>query len=144
MVIRMGTNSRKTKLARRAVNGFTLLELMIVISIIFILMGMAVGNHRKAVQRAREAALKSDLKTMRDAIDNYTLDRLEAPQSLDDLVNGGYLREIPVDPMTQAKDWVADNGDSVLSPDQNSTGIVNVHSSSTIVSPFEHTSYDKW
>jgi|SRR5215470_2300747 len=140
----MGTNSKKAKLTRRSETGFTLLELMIVISIIFILIGMAVGNHRKAVQHAREAALMSDLKTMRDAIDNYTLDRLAAPQSLDDLVSGGYLREIPVDPMTQAKDWVPDNGDSVLSPDQNGTGIVNVHSSSTAVSPFTNTPYDKW
>jgi len=137
----MGTNSKRTKLSE---TGFTLLELMIVITIIFILIGMAVGNHRKAVQHAREAALMSDLKTMRDAIDNYTLDRLSAPQSLDDLVSGGYLREIPVDPMTQAKDWVVDNGDSVLSPDQNGTGIVNVHSSSTAVSAFTNTPYDKW
>jgi len=68
--------------------------------------GMAVGNYRNAVQRAREAALHTDLKVMREAIDNFTLDRLSPPESLDDLKSAGYLREVPTDPMTQQKDWV--------------------------------------
>jgi general secretion pathway protein G len=126
--------------------GFTLIELMIVITIIFILIGIAAMRYDRSVQRAREAVLKSDLQVMRQAIDNYTLDKEAAPQSLDDLVNpqAPYLREVPVDPMTRAKDWHADYGDFVLSPDQTNNGIVDVHSSSTQVSSIEGTPYNTW
>jgi general secretion pathway protein G len=126
--------------------GFTLIELMIVITIIFILIGIAAMRYDRSVQRAREAVLKSDLQVMRQAIDNYTLDKEAAPQSLDDLVNpqAPYLREIPVDPMTRAKDWHVDFGDFVLSPDQTNNGIVDVHSSSTQVSLIEGTPYNTW
>jgi general secretion pathway protein G len=126
--------------------GFTLIELMIVITIIFILIGIAAMRYDRSVQRAREAVLKSDLQVMRQAIDNYTLDKEVAPQSLDDLVNpqAPYLREIPVDPMTRAKDWHVDFGDFVLSPDQTNNGIVDVHSSSTQVSLIEGTPYNTW
>ena len=126
--------------------GFTLIELMIVITIIFILIGIAAIRYDRSVQRAREAVLKSDLQVMRQAIDNYTLDKEAAPQSLDDLVNpqAPYLREVPVDPMTRAKDWHVDFGDFVLSPDQTNSGIVDVHSSSTQVSSIEGTPYNTW
>jgi general secretion pathway protein G len=126
--------------------GFTLIELMIVITIIFILIGIAAMRYDRSVQRAREAVLKSDLQVMRQAIDNYTLDKEAAPQSLDDLVNpqAPYLREVPVDPMTRAKDWHVDYGDFVLSPDQTNNGIVDVHSSSTQVSSIEGTPYNTW
>jgi len=134
--------SKKTKLTRQQA-GFTLLELMIVISIIFILIGMAVGQYRKTVQRAREAALHTDLQTMRQAIDNYTLDRLSPPQSLEDLRDAKYLREVPVDPITQAKDWVLEYGDTVLTPDQNGSGITDVHSASPANS-LEGTAYNTW
>ncbi|HLZ14256.1 MAG TPA: prepilin-type N-terminal cleavage/methylation domain-containing protein [Candidatus Acidoferrum sp.] len=129
---------------RRKDKGFTLIELMIVITIIFILIGMAVGRYDLAVQRAREAALHTDLQTMRNAIDNFTLDKLAAPQSLDDLKNSGYLREVPTDPITQAKDWVLDFEDVALSPTQSGTGITNVHSASAAVSKFENTPYNTW
>src|SRR5579859_2053205 len=135
--------SNKAEGARREA-GFTLLELMIVISIIFILIGMAVGQYGKTVQRSREAALHTDLQTMREAIDNYTLDRLSPPQSLDDLKNEGYLREVPVDPMTQQKDWVLEYGGTVLTPDQNGSGITDVHSASPQISKFEGTAYSSW
>ena len=126
--------------------GFTLIELMIVITIIFILIGIAAMRYDRSVQRAREAVLKSDLQVMRQAIDNYTLDKEAAPQSLDDLVNpqAPYLREVPADPMTRAKDWHVDFGDFVLSPDQTNNGIVDVHSSSTQVSLIEGTPYNTW
>ena len=124
--------------------GFTLLELMIVISIIFILIGMAIGNYRNSIQHAREAALHTDLQTMREAIDNYTLDRLTPPQSLDDLKSAGYLREVPKDPITQAKDWVLDYGDTVLTSDQNGFGITDVHSASAQISKFEGIAYNIW
>jgi general secretion pathway protein G len=126
--------------------GFTLIELMIVITIIFILIGIAAMRYDRSVQRAREAVLKSDLQVMRQAIDNYTLDKEAAPQSLDDLVNpqAPYLREVPVDPMTRAKDWHVDYGDFVLSPDQTNNGIVDVHSSSTQTSSIEGSPYNTW
>ena len=139
----MVNSSNRANGARREA-GFTLLELMIVISIIFILIGMAVGQYGKTVQRSREAALHTDLQTMREAIDNYTLDKLSPPQSLDDLKNEGYLREVPVDPMTQQKDWVLEFGGTVLTPDQNGSGITDVHSASPQISKFEGTAYSSW
>jgi len=104
---------------------------------------MAVGQYRRTVQRAREAALHTDLQTMRLAIDNYTLDRLSPPQSLEDLRDAKYLREVPVDPITQAKDWVLDYGDTMLTPDQNGSGITDVHSASPAIS-LEGTAYNSW
>ncbi|HUI74839.1 MAG TPA: prepilin-type N-terminal cleavage/methylation domain-containing protein [Candidatus Acidoferrum sp.] len=124
--------------------GFTLIELMIVITIIFILLGIAAANYSKAVLRAREAVLHSDLQEMRKAIDSYTLDKEAAPQSLDDLVSAQYLRDVPTDPITQKKDWVPVFQDVILSPDQTTTGITDVHSSSDQVSPFEGTAYSSW
>jgi general secretion pathway protein G len=124
--------------------GFTLIELMIVITIILILIGMAAQNYSKSVQRAREATLKQDLWVMRQAIDNYTMDKQAAPQSLEDLVQAGYLRKVPVDQITGAADWVPQYDSVVLSPDQSSTGMVDVHSNSPRVSPFENTPYNEW
>lgn len=126
--------------------GFTLIELMIVITILMILLGLAAGNYRHSVLRAKEATLKSDLQVMRKAIDNYTLDKEAAPQSLEDLTNpqSPYLREVPIDPMTRAKDWRVDFGDVALSPDQSNSGIVDVHSNSDQSSPFEGTAYNTW
>jgi general secretion pathway protein G len=130
--------------SRRGENGFTLIELLIVVSIIVILIGIAAMKYDQVVQHSKEAVLKSDLRTLRDAIDHYTLDKQAAPQSVDDLKQAGYLREVPVDPMTQAKDWVPQFDSVVLSPDQTSTGMVDVHSNSSRVSPFEHTPYNEW
>ncbi len=126
--------------------GFTLIELMIVVSIIMILIGIAAGMYQRSVVRAKEATLRSDLSVMRQAIDHYTLDKEAAPQALEDLVNpqSQYLREIPTDPMTNAKDWKTEFGDTVLSPDQSATGIVDVHSNSDKVSPFDGTVYSTW
>jgi len=125
-------------------NGFTLIELMIVITIILILIGMAAQSYEKSIQRAREAVLKHDLQVMRQAIDQYTLDKQAAPQSVDDLQQAGYLGSVPVDPMTRAKDWVPQFDNVVMSPDQVTTGIVEVHSNSDRTSPFEGTAYNTW
>ncbi len=124
--------------------GFTLIELMIVVTIILILIAMATGRYEQSVVRAREAALKQDLQVMRQAIQQYTLDKEAAPQSLDDLVSAGYLQAIPLDPVTRQKDWKPDFEDVYLSPDQTTSGITDVHSSSDQVSPFEHTPYSTW
>lgn len=116
---------------RRQSAGFTLIELMIVMMIIGILAVIAIPRFKASIQRAQEAVLKEDLHTMRDAIDSYTMDKQKAPQSLDDLVQNGYLRAIPEDPMTHAKDsWVTDTGDAMFSIDQTEPGIDDVHSGS--------------
>jgi general secretion pathway protein G len=141
----MRTGSTRRAGAALPARGFTLLELMIVVSIIMILIGIAAGMYQHSVQKAKEATLRSDLTVMRQAIDHYTLDKEAAPQSLDDLVNpqSQYLREIPTDPMTNAKDWHVDFGDTVMSPDQSTTGIVDVHSNSDKVSS-AGTPYNTW
>src|ERR1700719_4365141 len=124
--------------------GFTLIELMIVITIIFILLGLAAGRYDRSVVRAREATLKQDLQVMRQAIDNFTLDKQSAPQSIEALQEAGYLRIVPTDPMTQAKDWQPQFDEVVLSPDQTGTGMVDVHSGSDRTSPFDGTPYKEW
>lgn len=146
-----GTKRRKTgkrAMGKRIVRvlraGFTMIELMIVVAIIFILLGLAAGRYDMTIQRAREATLRHDLQVMREAIDNYTLDKQAAPQSLDDLQQAGYLREVPVDPITNQKDWVPQFDNVVMSPDQVTTGMVDVHSNSQRNSPFEHTAYNSW
>ncbi|MGB2672499.1 MAG: prepilin-type N-terminal cleavage/methylation domain-containing protein [Candidatus Acidiferrum sp.] len=125
-------------------DGFTLIEMLIVITIILILIGMAAQRYDKSIVRSREAVLKHDLQVMREAIDNYTLDKQAAPQSLDDIQQAGYLREVPTDPITHAKDWVPQFDNVVMSPDQVTTGIVDVHSNSGQTSPFEGTPYNTW
>jgi len=135
------TRKRRPGLGRA---GFTLIELMIVIMIIMILVGIAAVQYQRSVQRAREATLKQDLQAMRQSIDNYTLDKQAAPQSLEDLAQAGYLRKVPTDPMTGAADWVPQYDSVVLSPEQSSTGMVDIHSNSPQVSPFENTPYNEW
>ena len=124
--------------------GFTLIELMIVMAIILVLATIASVHYRNAVLRSREAVLKSDLRVMNNAIQDYTRDKEAAPQSLDDLVSGQYLSAIPPDPITSAKDWVTVNCDTLLDPDQSGIGICSVHSASDAVSPFENTPYSSW
>jgi general secretion pathway protein G len=127
-----------------AARGFTILELMIVITIILILLTLGAGRYQQSVLRAKEAAMKQSLLVMRQAIEQYTLDKQMAPGSLEDLVSATYLREVPTDPLTRAKDWRTDTCDLVLSPDQTSVGICDVYSNSSGVSPFEGTPYNTW
>ena len=111
--------------------GFTLMELMIVMMIIGILTTLAIPSFKAAIQNAREAVLKEDLRVMRSAIDSYTMDKQKAPQSLQDLVQEGYLKVIPEDPMTKSRDtWNTDVSDSLHSLDQTDPGIDDVHSGS--------------
>jgi general secretion pathway protein G len=124
--------------------GFTLLEMLIVIMIILILASIAAGRYERSVERAKEATLKQDLYTMRQAIQQYTLDKEAGPSSLDDLVQSKYLSGVPVDPITRNKDWHLDFEDVLLSPEQTSPGLTDVHSSSTVTSPFENTPYNTW
>ncbi len=126
------------------VAGFSLLEMMIVITIILILAGIAAGRYEKSVQRAREATLKQDLFTMRNAIQQYTLDKEAGPSSLDDLVQAKYLSGVPTDPITRQKDWQTESEPVLLDPLQTTPGITDVHSNSDQVSPFENTAYNTW
>ena len=111
--------------------GFTLIELMIVMAIIGVLAVIAVPSYISAIKHAREAVLKEDLHVMRASIDSYTMDKQKAPQTLEDLVQDGYLKTIPEDPMTHSKDtWVTATTDAMSSVDQTDSGINDVHSGS--------------
>jgi general secretion pathway protein G len=116
---------------RRQDAGFTLVELMIVMAIIGVLATLAIPSYITAIRHAREAVLKEDLHVMRAAIDSYTMDKQKAPQSLEDLVQEGYLKEVPIDPMTHSNTtWVTDTSDSMYSLDETEPGVDNVHSGS--------------
>ena len=131
-------------IGRKQDAGFTLVELMIVMAIIAILMMVAVPRFAAAVRMAREAVLKEDLFTIRGAIDSYTMDKQKAPQSLDDLVQEGYLKSLPEDPMTKSTStWVTDSSDSLHSIDQTDPGIDDVHSGSQD-SGSDGQSYSTW
>ena len=134
------------KSRRASRRGFTLIELMIVISMMAILVSVAIPAYRESVLRARESVLRQNLFTMRSVISQYTLDKQKAPQALDDLVTGGYLKQIPMDPMTDRNDtWTADQEtDTIMSLDQQDQGgIVDVHSGSSGVGS-DGTAYNTW
>jgi general secretion pathway protein G len=125
--------------------GFTLLELIIVISIMAILVSIAVPNFTTSIKQSREAVLRQNLFTLRSLISQYTLDKQKAPQSLQDLVQAGYMKQIPVDPITGQVDWTVDQEqDTVMSPDeQDQGGIDDVHSSATQIGT-NGTAYSTW
>jgi general secretion pathway protein G len=109
--------------------GFTIIELMVVISIILILISVAAPIYSQSITRAREAVLRQNLYAMRVSIDQFSMDKERAPQSLEDLVQEGYLREIPTDPITNSKDtWEAVQEDYLMSIDQQQPGITDVRS----------------
>lgn len=135
---------RGRKSRRGPASGFTLLELMIVIAVLAVLTAISVPRIQQTLVRAREAALHQDLSEMRKAIQNYTRDKEAAPTSLDDLVSAHYLGEIPADPITRQKDWNAEMCSDLLSAEQISGGICDVHSASANVSPFENRPYNSF
>ena len=125
-------------------HGFTLIELMIVISIILILVSISIPIYTNSVAHAKEAVLRDDLFTMRSVIDQYTLDKQKAPQSLQDLVSAGYLKAIPKDPITGSDDtWQVSSDDTLMDPSQTAPGITDVHSGATGVGT-DGTAYSSW
>jgi general secretion pathway protein G len=124
--------------------GFTLIEMMIVILIMVILMGIAVPLYQQSIIRARESVLREDLYTLRNAIDQYTLDKQRAPQTLQDLVTAGYIKSLPKDPFTASTDtWTTEMEDSLRSLDQQQPGIADVHSGSSRTGS-DGTAYNTW
>jgi general secretion pathway protein G len=125
--------------------GFTLLELMVVMTLILILVSIAMPSYTTAIRRAKEAVLRDDLYTMRHLIDEYSADKQEPPQALQDLVDAGYLGGgVPVDPITGSNTtWQPDVEEVPTSPQETASGIVNVHSGSDAIS-LEGTAYNTW
>jgi general secretion pathway protein G len=124
--------------------GFTLIELMIVISMILILVSISIPAYNQSILRAKESVLRQDLFELRSLISQYTLDKQKAPQSLDDLVQAGYIKQIPIDPMTGSNStWTVDQEDSVMSVDQQDPGISDVHSGAADTSS-DGTAYSTW
>jgi general secretion pathway protein G len=124
-------------------HGFTLLEMMIVISIMLILMAVALPIYNQSIVRSREAVLRQDLFQLRSLISQYTLDKQKAPQSLDDLVQGGYIKFVPKDPMTNEANWEVVQEDVLLTVDQQDPGITDVHSASSNMAS-DGTAYSTW
>jgi general secretion pathway protein G len=124
--------------------GFTLIELMIVISMILILVSISIPAYNQSILRAKESVLRQDLFELRSLISQYTLDKQKAPQSLDDLVQAGYIKQIPNDPMTGSNSsWTVDQEDTVMSVDQQDPGISDVHSGAGGTSS-DGTAYSSW
>jgi general secretion pathway protein G len=128
---------------RSGKSGFTMIELMIVMAVITILISVAVPFYQKSILRSKEAVLRNNLFTMRQVIDEYTMDKGKAPQTLEDLVSEGYLRAVPVDPITGTSEWKIIMEDATTSVNQTEPGIFEVQSTSDKTS-LEGTPYTEW
>jgi len=129
---------------KRRLLGFTLIELMIVMAVIAVLMSVAIPIYTRSITRSKESVLKNNLFTLRTVIDEYTYDKQKAPATLDDLVNEGYLRQVPVDPITGTADsWKLIMEDAANTVNQNEPGIFDIKSGSDKTS-LEGTPYSEW
>ncbi len=132
---------RRTQTGR---SGFTMIELMIVMTVVTILVSVAVPFYQKSILRSKESVLRNNLFTLRTVIDEFTMDKGKAPQSLQDLVSEGYLRGVPVDPITGSdQDWKVVMEDAMTSVSQSEPGIFDVRSGSDKTS-LEGTPYSEW
>jgi general secretion pathway protein G len=127
----------------RRCEGFTLLELITVVAIISILVGIALPNYKTAILQSREAVLKEDLFRFRDVIDQYYADKGKYPGSLDALVDEGYLRKVPTDPMTGAADWEVVPSEADPDNPSDIPGVYDVKSASASTSQ-SGTPYNEW
>jgi general secretion pathway protein G len=144
MVTIRPARTESTPAARAPEQGFTLLELMIVMVVIGLLAAIAIPAYTTNIRHAREAVLKEDLHILRQGIDSYTVDKQKAPQSLDDLVQSGYVKTMPIDPFTHRSDtWMTAQDDTLMSLDQTESGIDDVHSGSQETA-IDGTSYSTW
>jgi len=134
---------RNGKPRNRNQRGFTFVELMVVITIIVILVTMAIPIYNKTITRSTEAVLMNNLTTLRTVIDNYTYDKQKAPQSLQDLVSAGYLKEIPFDPIARTNQWRTIMEDASQSVNQSEPGIFDVKSTSDKVG-LDGRPYSEW
>ena len=123
--------------------GYTLIELIIVMAIVSILMAIAIPQYQKSLRRTKETMLHSHLQTLRTVIDEFTFDKKKAPQTLQDLVAEGYLRAVPIDPITGNDQWRTIQEDSLTAVDQTEPGIFDVRSLSDQIS-LEGTPYSEW
>jgi general secretion pathway protein G len=143
-VIAKGGNEDASRPLASAERGFTLIELMIVMVVIGLLAAIAIPAYTTNIKHAREAVLKEDLHVMRQAIDSYTVDKQKAPESLDDLVQSGYIKVMPIDPFTHRSDtWMPVQSDVLSTLDQTASGIDDVHSGSQETA-IDGTSYNSW
>ena len=133
--IRSGRRSRRS--------AFTLIEMMIVMAIIVILIAIAVPFYQKAITRAKETVLHSNLSAMRSAIDEYSFDKQKAPQSLQDLVKDGYLHDVPTDPITRTSDWKIIMEDAGQAVNSSEPGIYDIRSASGKIS-LDGSRYSDW
>ena len=129
---------------RSEAEGFTLIELIIVMTVIGLLASIAIPSYLNSVKKAREAVLREDLHTLRSAIDSYTVDKEQAPQSLDDLVQAGYLKSIPNDPITNHTDtWITSQSDAMTNINETQGGISDVHSGAQGLAT-DGSTYNNW
>jgi general secretion pathway protein G len=123
--------------------GFTLIEMVVVLSMMLILLSIALPMYNQSIIRARETTLRQNLATINKVIDQYTLDKQKAPQSLADLVTAGYLKAVPKDITGSSDTWQCDQEDSLKSIDQTEPGLVGCHSGSNQVGS-DGTAYSNW
>jgi len=144
-IIRIGNRLRSQgESQNRWRRGFTMIELMIVMAIVVILISIAVPLYQKALLRAKESVLKNNLFTMRTVIDEYTYDKQKAPQTLQDMVTEGYLKEVPMDPIVGNNTaWRIIMEQAMQSVSQTEPGIFDVKSGSDAKS-LEGTPYSEW
>jgi general secretion pathway protein G len=131
-------------MVKRALRGFTLIELMVVMAIVSVLLAIAVPLYQKSITRAKETVLKNNLFTLRSMIDEYTIDKQKAPEGLQDLVSDGYLRQVPQDPMTSSdQTWRLIMEETPISGSSGSPGIFDVRSGSDKAA-LDGTAYADW
>ena len=129
---------------KRAIRGFTLIELMVVMAIVSVLLAIALPIYSKSITRAKESVLRNNLFTLRSMIDEYTVDKQKAPETLQELVTDGYLRQIPQDPMTNSdQTWRVIMEDTPVGGSNSSPGVFDVRSGSDKTA-LDGSSYADW